>query len=121
MRMPLVQRKKKVRQIGKTNTKKAKIEKTDNQESGNENVGQKTESSSKIRSKCIVNIRYVSVLTGQHLSVGTVRDGKEMGWHFIVSTTTVDLHDTVRVDGKAFVGIDYNAKQTRVGLPLEKR
>lgn len=66
-----------------------------------------------------VNVKFV--LTGQHLSVGTVRDGKEMGWHFIVSTTTVDLHDTVGVDGEAFVRIDYDAKQTRVGLRVQLR
>lgn len=56
------------------------------------------------------------VLTGQHLSVGAVRDGKQMGWHFSATTATVQLHYSVGVDGEALVRVDYDAEQTRVGL-----
>lgn len=60
----------------------------------------------------------VLVLTGQHLGVGAVRDGEEMGRHFSATTATVHLHYSVGVDGEALVGVDYHAEQTRVGLQV---
>ena len=57
-------------------------------------------------------------LTGQHFGVSTVRDSEKMGWNFISSATTVNLYNTICIDGKSLVGIDYNTEQARVGLRL---
>lgn len=58
------------------------------------------------------------LLTGQHLRVGTVGDGEQMGWHFGTPTATVHLHHSVGVDGETFVRIDHHTKQSRVGLDV---
>lgn len=55
-------------------------------------------------------------VVGQHVDVGTVRNGKNMGWHFITALTTVHLSATVGIDGVALVGIDGNAEKTGIGL-----
>ena len=57
-----------------------------------------------------------AVLTGQHLGVGAVRNGKQMRWHLGTSLATVHLHHSVSVDGEALVGVDHDAEQARVGL-----
>lgn len=61
-----------------------------------------------------------SQLTGQHLGVGTIRDGEKMGWHLSTASATVNLHDSVGVDRESLVGIDHNAEKTRVGLRDEE-
>ena len=57
-----------------------------------------------------------AVLTGQHVGVGTIRNGENVGWDFITPSALVDLDDTVGVDGVTLVGIDGNAEQAGVGL-----
>jgi hypothetical protein len=55
-------------------------------------------------------------LTGQHVNVGTVRNGEDMGWDFITPLATVQLGAAVGVDGEALVGVDSDAEKTRVSL-----
>ena len=57
-----------------------------------------------------------AVLTGQHVGVGTIRNGENVGWDFISPPALVDLNHTVGVDGVALVGIDGDAEQAGVGL-----
>lgn len=58
---------------------------------------------------------------GQHVDVGTVRDGENMGWHLITALATVHLSATVGIHGVALVRIDGNAEKTRVGLFFARR
>jgi hypothetical protein len=55
-------------------------------------------------------------LTSKHVDIGTVRDGEDVGWHFITSLTTVQLGTPVRVHRVALVGVYSDAEQARVGL-----
>lgn len=55
-------------------------------------------------------------VVGQHVDVGTIRNGENVGWHFITALTTVHLSATVGIYGVTLVGIDGNAEKTRVGL-----
>lgn len=58
----------------------------------------------------------VAVLTRQHLGVGAVGDGEQVGRHLISPLASVHLHHAVRVDGEPLVGIDHHAEQARVSL-----
>lgn len=55
-------------------------------------------------------------VVGQHVDVGTVRDGENMGWHLITALATVHLSATVGIHRVALVRIDGNAEKTGVGL-----
>ena len=59
---------------------------------------------------------YKIVLTGQHVDVSTVRDGEDMGWHFITPLATVQFVTPKSVDRVTLVGVDGHAEETRVGL-----
>lgn len=56
------------------------------------------------------------ILTGQHVGVGTIANGKDVGWHLSTPLALVQLNDTGRVDGVALVRIDGHAEEARVGL-----
>lgn len=56
------------------------------------------------------------ILTAKHVDVGTVRNGKDVGWDFITPLTTVQLGTTVGVDGVTFVGIDGHAEKAGISL-----
>lgn len=51
-------------------------------------------------------------VVGQHVNVSTIRNGEDMGWHFVTALTTVHLSATVGIYGVAFVRIDGNAEKT---------
>lgn len=51
-------------------------------------------------------------VVGQHVDVGTVRNRKNMWWHFITALTTVHLSATVSIDRVTLVRIDGNAEKT---------
>lgn len=55
-------------------------------------------------------------MVGQHVDVGTVRNGENMWWDFITTLTTVHLSTTVRVDREPLVRVDSDAEKSRVGL-----
>lgn len=59
--------------------------------------------------------RLVGVV-GQHVDVGTVRDGENVGWHLITALATVHLSATVRVHGVTLVGVDGDTEKAGVGL-----
>lgn len=56
------------------------------------------------------------LVVGQHVDVGTVRDGENVGWHLVTALATVHLGATHRVHGEPLVRIDGDAEKTRVGL-----
>ncbi|GMR36121.1 hypothetical protein PMAYCL1PPCAC_06316, partial [Pristionchus mayeri] len=56
------------------------------------------------------------LVVDEHVPVGFVRDGEEMGGH--LSTTLAHEHTAygVSVDGKSLVGVDHNAEETGVDV-----
>ena len=54
--------------------------------------------------------------TLQHVLVGIVGDGEQMWGHFNSPLSPVFLDDGVLVDGEATVGVDGDAKESRVCL-----
>lgn len=56
------------------------------------------------------------LVVGQHVDVGTVRNGEDVGWHLVTALATVHLGATHGVHGEPLVGIDGHAEQTGVGL-----
>lgn len=59
---------------------------------------------------------YKIVLTGQHVDVSTIRDGENMGWHFITPLATVEFGTPKSVDRVTFVWFGGHAEETGVGL-----
>ena len=57
---------------------------------------------------------YKVVLTAQHVDVSTVRDGEDVGWHFITPLATVQFATPKSVDRVTLVGVDGHS--TGVGL-----
>lgn len=57
-----------------------------------------------------------SVLTGQHVDVGTVRNGENVGWNFITALATVHLSTPVGIYREPLVRVDSDAEQARIGL-----
>lgn len=55
-------------------------------------------------------------LTGQHVRVGTIADGKDVRGHFCAPLALVQVDDTWCVDRVPLVWIDGHTEQTRVGL-----
>ena len=55
-------------------------------------------------------------LTLQHVLVGVVRDGEEMGRHLSFPLAPVLVNDALCVDGQSSVGVDGHAEQAGVGL-----
>lgn len=55
-------------------------------------------------------------MVGQHVDVGAVGNGENMGWHFITTLATVQLSATQSVYGVTLVGIDSNAEKSGVSL-----
>lgn len=56
------------------------------------------------------------LVVGQHVDVGTVRDGENVGWHLVTALATVHLGATHRVHGEPLVRIDGDAEKSGVGL-----
>ena len=54
--------------------------------------------------------------TLQHVLVGIVGDGEQMWGHFNSPLSPIFLDDGVLVDGEATVGVDGDAKESRVCL-----
>ena len=57
-------------------------------------------------------------LTGKHIDVGAVRNGKYMSGNFATSFTTIQFGATQRIHGKTFVRIDGYTEQA--GIRLQK-
>lgn len=57
-----------------------------------------------------------ALLTCQHVDVGSVRDGKDVGWNFIPPLASVQLCAPHRVHGESLVRVDSHAEQARVCL-----
>jgi len=57
---------------------------------------------------------YKVVLTGHQVDVSTVRDGEDVGWHFITPLATVQFGTPTSVDRVTLVGVDGHS--TGVGL-----
>lgn len=55
---------------------------------------------------------------GQHVDVGTIRDGEKMGWDFITALATVHFSDAVGIQGPSLVRIDDDTEKSRVGLQV---
>merc|ERR1719443_2193067 len=58
----------------------------------------------------------VVLLVGQHVPVGSLCNGPQMGWDLITSLAKVDLAAPVGVQGITLVGVDNNNEETRVGV-----
>ena len=56
------------------------------------------------------------VVFKQHVLVGVVNNGEDVGRHFLFPLTTVHLHDGTSVDGKSSVRVHSDTKQTGVCL-----
>ena len=59
-------------------------------------------------------------LTLQHVLVGIVRDGEQMGRHFNLPLSSVFLNDGVLINRQATVWVDSDAEKSRVGLKKRK-
>lgn len=55
-------------------------------------------------------------MVGQHVDVGTVRNGEDVGWHFRTTLTTVKLGTTEGVHGESLVRVDSHTEETGVSL-----
>ncbi len=55
-------------------------------------------------------------LTGQHVCVGVVRHGEEMGRHLVPPLAPVFADHVRCVDGQALVRVHHDAEKTRVCL-----
>lgn len=55
-------------------------------------------------------------LTLQHVNIGIVRNGKDVGRHFGASLATVHVNNLLSVNREVPVGIDNDAEKARVGL-----
>lgn len=60
-------------------------------------------------------------MVGQHVDVGTVRNGENVGWNFITPLTTVQFGATVCVYGVTFVRIDSDTEKSGVGLDIRRK
>merc|ERR1719150_209835 len=58
----------------------------------------------------------VVLLVGQHVPVGALGDGPQMGRDLIAPLTKIDLAHSVGVQRITLVGVDNNHKKTRVGM-----
>ena len=56
----------------------------------------------------------------QHIVVGVVRDGVDVGRHLSLTLVLVAHDDVVVVDGKPLVGVDGDTEETRVGVDQEE-
>ena len=56
------------------------------------------------------------VVFQQHVLVGVVHNGEDVGRHFLLPLTTVHLHDSVGIDGQSLVGVHSDTKQTGICL-----
>ena len=52
----------------------------------------------------------------QHVPVGSLGDGPQMGWDLIPPLAQVHLDHSLGVDGVPLVGVDDNTEETRVGV-----
>lgn len=57
-------------------------------------------------------------LTGQHVDVGTVGDGEDVGWDLATPLTTVQFGTTMCVHRVSLVGIDGHTEKTGVCLQI---
>merc|ERR1719270_3207838 len=58
----------------------------------------------------------VVLLVGQHVPVGSLSNGPEMGWDLITSLAKINLADSVGVQRIPLVRVDNNNEETRVGV-----
>merc|ERR1712073_271055 len=58
----------------------------------------------------------VVLLVGQHVPVGALGNGPQMGWDLITPLAKVDLAHSVGVQRITLVGVDNNHKKTRVSM-----
>merc|ERR1719412_1450515 len=58
----------------------------------------------------------VVLLVGQHVPVGALGNGPQMGWDLITPLAKVDLAHSVGVQRITLVGVDNNHEETRVGM-----
>jgi hypothetical protein len=65
-------------------------------------------------------IFWIIRLTGQHVDISAVRNGENVGRHFITPLTTVHLGATVGVHREALVGVDGDAEKAGIGLQVQK-
>jgi len=65
---------------------------------------------------CRSSTSHVILLTLQHVAVGIVSDGEQMRRHFGSPLAAVLVHNVLPVDRQAFVRIDGDAEQARIGL-----
>jgi hypothetical protein len=57
-----------------------------------------------------------AILTGKHVHISSVRDGKDVGRHFITPLASVQFGTPQRVHWEALVGVDSHTEQAGVGL-----
>lgn len=76
----------------------------------------------KIKKKLIFIIKrkWQEILTGQHVDVGSVRDGEDVGWDFISPLASVQPGAAEGVHGKPLVGVDSDAEKAGVCLQGSK-
>ena len=55
----------------------------------------------------------------QHIIVRIVRNGENMGRHFILSFSLIDTNHVVIVNGQPFVGVDRDTEKARVSVDHE--
>ena len=60
------------------------------------------------------------VVFKQHVLVGVVNNGEDVGRHFLFPLTAVHLYDSASVDGKSSVRVHSDTKETRVCLEYRK-
>lgn len=55
-------------------------------------------------------------VVGQHVDVGTVRNGEDVGRHLRTTLATVQPGASYGVHGESLVGVDSHAEETRIRL-----
>lgn len=55
-------------------------------------------------------------MVGQHVDVGTVRDGEDVGGHLRTTLASVELGTTEGVHRESLVGVDSHTEETGVRL-----
>lgn len=58
------------------------------------------------------------ILTGKHIDIGSIRNGKNVRWHFVTSFASIKFGASMSIYGKSFVGIDSYTEEARVRLKI---
>lgn len=69
-----------------------------------------------IESNNLRNQHRLILVVGQHVNVGAVGNGENVGWHLRTTLASVKLGTSERVHGESLVRVDGHTEETRVRL-----